>query len=171
LNTQETLLNDQINFDSVRVIDDEGNQKGIMSSREARLAALAKGLDLVLVAPNASPPVCKIIDWGRFLFESKKKSKASKVKQSVVDTKEIQLRPTIDTHDLETKLNQVRKFIEKGKHVRFVMKFKGREATHSKIGMDVMNGVVEELSDLVTVEKAPVFNGNSIFMVLIPQTK
>ena len=171
MNTQDTLLNDQITFDAVRVIDGEGNQKGIMSSKEARLEAQASGLDLVLVAPSATPPVCKIIDWGRYMFETKKKMKESKVKQNVIDIKEIQLRPSIDVHDLETKLNQVKKFIEKGKHVKFVMKFKGREATHSKIGMDVMNEIIETLGDLIIVEKAPVFTGNMILMIVIPQNK
>ena len=171
MNIQDTLLNEQIRFGSVRVVDSDGNQKGIMSSKEALTMAEKEGLDLVLVSEEANPPVCRIIDWKKHLFDQKKRKKEAKAKQNTIDVKEIQLRPTIDTHDLDTKINHVKKFIEKGKHVKFVMKFKGREASHSELGMDVMNKVIEEMGETVTVEKPPVLNGNTIFMLLVPQNK
>ena len=168
LKSDETLLNEQIKYSSIRVSDSEGNQLGIMSSRDAYSIALRRNLDLVLVAPNANPPVCKIIDWGKHLFELKKKKKAAKSKQTVIETKEIQLRPTTDKHDIETKLRHAQKFIEKGKHVRFNMRFRGRENTHVEIGMKVMNNIIERFGDSVTIEKQPVKNGNSLTMVFSP---
>lgn len=171
MNIQDTLLNEQIRFDSVRVVDAEGNQKGIMSSREALTEAERAGLDLVLISKDAKPPVCRIIDWKKHLFDLKKKTKETKAKQNTVDTKEIQLRPNIDKHDLETKLNHTRRFIENGKHVKFVMRFRGRENSHTDIGMSLMKGVIDELGELVSVDKQPVLNGNTILMVLVPQTK
>jgi len=168
LNAQQTLLNDQINLTSVRVVGEDGTQHGIMSSKEAQNIAIDKNLDLVLIAPNSNPPVCKVIDWGKHQFAQKKKSKESKGKQTVVEVKEIQIRPTIDPHDLETKLNHVRKFLSKGKHVRFSMRFRGRENSHSQIGMDLMKDVLKTLENDITVEKPPVLNGNTIIMVVSP---
>lgn len=171
MNTPTPLLNEQIKFESVRVIDSDGTQHGIMPSDSAYRLARTENKDLVLVSPEANPPVCKIIDWGKHLYELKKRAKVSKAKQTVVDIKEIQLRPTTDTHDIETKMNQVRKFLDKGKHVRFHMRFRGREATHAEIGMNMMNNILETLGDSVNIEKKPVLNGKNIIMIVSPQTK
>lgn len=169
--SQTTLLNEQINIASVRVIDEDGTQYGIMPSSEAQKIASRKNVDLVLVAPDSKPPVCKVIDWGKHQFSQKKKIKEAKEKQAVIEVKEIQLRPTIDPHDLETKLNKVRKFISKGKHVRFSMRFRGRENSHPEIGMKLMREVLTTLENDVIVEKQPVLNGNTIIMVVTPSTK
>lgn len=141
--TQQTLLNEQINLISVRVIDEDGTQYGIMSSKEAQEIAIKRDLDLVLIAPTSKPPVCKVIDWGKHQFDQKKRAKEAKGKQSVIEVKEIQVRPTIDPHDLETKLRNARKFLDKGKHVRFSMRFRGRENSHSEIGMNLMKEVLK----------------------------
>ena len=171
LNTTKLLLNEQIKFESVRVIDSNGTQHGIMPSEAAYRLALNENKDLVLVSPEANPPVCKIVDWGKHLYELKKRAKESKAKQTVIDTKEIQLRPTTDSHDIETKMNQVRKFLDKGKHVRFHMRFRGREASHAEIGMTMMNDILEKLGDSVNIDKKPVLNGKNIIMIVSPQTK
>ena len=139
MNTHKNLLNEDIKLHSVRVVDGNGEQHGIMTSDAAYSLAQSKSMDLVLISPEAKPPVCKIIDWGRHQYDMKKRAKESKSKQTVIDTKEVQLRPTTDVHDLETKMNKAKKFLEKGKHVRFHMRFRGREASHSEIGMEVMN--------------------------------
>lgn len=171
MTTPPILLNEQINLPSVRVIDEDGTQYGVMPSKEAQKIASNKNVDLVLIAPQSTPPVCKVIDWGRHLFAQKKKAKESKGKQTVVEVKEIQLRPTIDAHDLETKLNHVKKFLGKGKHVRFSMRFRGRENSHSEIGMALMKEVLKTLEKEVKVEKPPILNGNTIIMIVSPQTK
>lgn len=171
MNTHKTLLNEQIDLHSVRVVDGDGEQHGIMTSKSAFDLAQTKGLDLVLISPEANPPVCKIINWGKYQFEMKKRAKESKAKQTVVATKEVQLRPNIDVHDLETKLNKAKKFLEKGKHVRFHMRFRGREASHAEIGMTMMNNILETLGDSVVIEKQPVLNGKNIIMLVAPTTK
>lgn len=165
-NEDQTLVNNQIKLSEVRVIDDNG-QIGVMDSREAYEIARGRKLDLVLVAPTANPPVCKIIDWGKYQYQSKKKAKAAKAKQTVIEVKEIQLRPVTDTHDLEIKLRRAQKFLNEGKKVKFHMKFRGREASHSEIGMQIMLDIPENLIDCV-IEKTPSLQGLNIFMVVAP---
>lgn len=162
----EILRNEKINIVSIRVTDVDGSPLGIMPSREAYNIALDKNLDLVMVAPNALPPVCKIMDWGKHLFELKKKEKISKAKQSAIVTKEIQLRPTTDVHDIETKLRNAKKFLEKGNYVRFNMRFRGRENTHAEIGMAIMNDIIEQLGDAITIEKKPIKTDNNLSMII-----
>lgn len=171
MNPKAPLLNRQINLSSVRVVDAKGTQHGIMSSDSAYNLAQTENLDLVLITPNASPPVCKIIDWGKHQFNMKKRAKESKAKQTVIDIKEIQLRPTTDTHDLQTKIKHAIKFISKGKHVRFQMRFRGRETSHSDIGMKIMKNILETLGDSIIIEKHPVLNGRNITMLVSPRTK
>lgn len=171
LNKHQPLLNEQINITAVRVVGDDGTQHGIMSSKEAQNLATSKNVDLVLIVPDSNPPVCKIIDWGKHQFAQKKRAKESKNKQTTIDVKEIQLRPAIDPHDLETKLNRVRKFLAKGKHVRFSMRFRGRENSHTEIGMNLMKDVLKTLGDGVIVEKPPVLSGNTIIMIVTPLNK
>ena len=162
------LVNDRIHFEQVRVIDSDGTQLGIMKTYDALGRAKSQKLDLVLVAEKAKPPVCKIVDRGKELYKAKKKANAAKKKQVVVETKEIQLRPVTDKHDLETKLKRAQGFLDKGKRVRFHMKFRGRERTHSEIGMAVMNGILDTLEN-ITVEKQPVLNGPNILMIVAPE--
>lgn len=171
MNNNTTLLNEQINLHLIRLVSDDGEQDGIMTSSAAYTIAQSKGLDLVLISPEAIPPVCKVLNWGKHLFDLKKRQKESKSKQTVVDTKEVQLRPTTDVHDLETKMNKAKKFLEKGKHVRFHMRFRGREASHAEIGMEMMNGILETLGDTVVIDKKPILKGKNIIMLVAPATK
>ena len=162
------LVNDRIHFEQVRVIDSDETQLGIMNTRDALREAKLQKLDLVLVAERANPPVCKIVDHGKEMYKAKKKANAAKKKQTVVETKEIQLRPVTDKHDLETKLKRAQGFIDKGKRVRFHMKFRGRERTHSHLGMEMMENILETLEN-ITVEKQPVLNGPNILMIVAPE--
>ena len=167
-NKNVQLVNDRIQFEQVRVIDSDGTQLGIMNTQDALRRAKSQKLDLVLVAEQARPPVCKIVDRGKELYKAKKKANAAKKKQTVVETKEIQLRPVTDKHDLETKLKRAQGFIDKGKRVRFHMKFRGRERTHSHLGMDMMNDILGVLEN-ITVEKEPALNGPTILMIVAPE--
>jgi len=162
------LVNDRIHFEQVRVIDSDGSQLGIMKTQDALRKAKFQKLDLILVAERANPPVCKIVDHGKEMYKAKKKANAAKKRQTVVETKEIQLRPVTDKHDLETKLKRAQGFIDKGKRVRFHMKFRGRERTHSEIGMDMMNGILDTMEN-ITIEKHPVVNGANILMIVAPE--
>ncbi len=167
-NKNVQLINDRIQFVQVRVIDSDGTQLGIMNTQDALRRAKSQKLDLVLVAEQAKPPVCRIFDHGKELYKAKKKANAAKKKQTVVETKEIQLRPVTDKHDLETKLKRAQGFIDKGKRVRFHMKFRGRERTHSHLGMDMMNDILGVLEN-ITVEKEPALNGPNILMIVAPE--
>lgn len=166
--TTDTKVNDHISAPSVRVIDSNGEQLGILPIRDALLKAKQVKLDLVEVAPQANPPVCKIVDWGKHRFDLKKKSKQSKKKQSVVETKEIQLRPVTGQHDLDRKLRDAQKFLDQGKRVRIQMKFRGREIANKASGLEMMKDVIERLENMA-VDKEPSINGHNILMVLTPQ--
>lgn len=139
-----------------------------MSSREALKLAYEKEMDLVLIAPQAQPPVAKIMDYGKFLFEKQKREKEAKKKQQVVELKEIQLSCRIDTHDYETKLNQAKKFLTGGDKVRVVMKFRGREMSHMAIGREILDKFLEDTKDVGTCEKKPVLDGRFMSMVINP---
>ena len=139
-----------------------------MSSREALKLAYEKEMDLVLIAPQAQPPVAKIMDYGKFLFEKQKREKEAKKKQQVVELKEIQLSCRIDTHDYETKLNQAKKFLAGGDKVRVVMKFRGREMSHMAIGREILDKFLEDTKDVGTCEKKPVLDGRFMSMVINP---
>ena len=130
-----------------------------------------KNLDLVCVAPQAKPPVCKIIDYGKYRFEAQKKAKEAKKNQKIQDTKEIRLSQVIDKHDIETKLKNARKFIEKGDRVKVSMRFRGRQMAHTEIGKSVMQEFLTGIEDIVVVEKAPKLEGNSLFMFIAPKKK
>ena len=166
--TDKQLINDRIHFEQVRVIDSDGTQLGIMKTQDALRTARLQKLDLILVAEKANPPVCKIADHGKEMYKAKKKANAAKKKQTVVETKEIQLRPVTDKHDLETKLKRAQGFIDKGKRVRFHMKFRGRERTHSHLGMEMMENILSTLEN-ITVEKQPALNGPNILMIVAPE--
>ena len=167
-NTKDTLTNEEIDFPQVRVIGPEGEQLGIMSSNQALQMAYDKGLDLCLMAAQATPPVCKIMDFGKFRFEREKREKEAKKKQQTVELKEIQLSPRIDTHDFETKAKQGRKFLEAGNKVRVVMRFRGREMSHMAIGREIIDKFAEVCSDVGTVDKKPAVDGRIMSMVISP---
>lgn len=142
-----------------------------MGSKEALEKAYEQDLDLVCVAPNAKPPVCKIIDYGKFKFEAQKKAKEAKKNQKVQDTKEVRLSPVIDKHDIETKVRNARKFIEKGDKVKVSMRFRGRQMAHVGLGKEVMAEFLKQVEDIVSVEKQPKLEGNNLFMFIAPKKK
>ncbi len=153
---------------NVRLIDEEGTQVGIVGIKDALFKARRAEMDLVLIAPEANPPVCKILDWGKEKYRISKAAKAAKAKSTKIEVKEIQLRPVIDNHDLEIKVNRAKKFLEEGKKVKFAMRLRGREMAHKEIGMEKMVQVVEMLGS-IEMEKEPAFTGNMILMVVAPK--
>ena len=167
ISAKDMLVNEEIRLKEVRVIGVEGEAIGIMSSDEALQLAYDKGYDLVLMAAQAQPPVCRIMDYGKFRFERDKKEKEVKKKQ-VVELKEIQLSCRIDTHDFETKARHAQKFLESGNKVRVVMRFKGREMSHMAIGQEIMERFRTSCSEVGSVDKAPVLDGRLLSMVIAP---
>ncbi len=168
ISTKDLLINEEIKLKEVRVIGVEGEAIGIMSSEQALALAYDKGYDLVLMASSAQPPVCKIMDYGKYRFERDKKEKEAKKKQ-VVELKEIQLSYRIDTHDFETKAKHAQKFLESGNKVRVVMRFKGREMSHMVMGQEIMKKFQDFCADYGSVDKAPVLDGRLLSMVIAPQ--
>lgn len=162
----ELKINEQIRDKEVRLIGVDGEQLGIMSSKEAYRLAQEAELDLVKIAPTAKPPVCKIIDYGKYRYEMARKEKEAKKKQKVVEVKEVRLSPNIDTNDLNTKINAARKFISKGNKVKVTLRFRGREMAHMQNSKHILDDFAKELEDIATVEKAPKLEGRSIAMVL-----
>ena len=163
---QELLTNNQIRAKEVQLIDENGEKKGTMSFYDALNMAEEKKLDLVLVAPNVKPPVCKIMNYGKYKFEQAKKEKEAKKKQKVLEVKEIRITPNIEEHDFGFKAKNARKFLEAGNKVKITVRFKGREINNSKMGEDVLNKFVEELSDVSVVEKKPKLEGKNMFIML-----
>ena len=168
ISAKEMLINEEIKAKEVRVIGPDGETLGIMPVNAALNAAYDQGYDLVLMAPQAVPPVCRIMDYGKYRFERDKKEKEAKKKQQVIELKEIQLSCRIDTHDFETKLRHARRFLESGNKVRVVMRFKGREMSHVSIGQEIMTKFEEACKDLGGADKAPVLEGRFMSMVLTP---
>jgi translation initiation factor IF-3 len=163
------LLNDGIRAREVRLIDQNGEQLGIKSKIEALEIATRVNLDLVLVAPNAKPPVARVMDYGKFKFEQQKKEKEARKNQKIITTKEVRLSPSIDEHDFNTKLRNAVKFLEKGDKVKASIRFKGRAITHKEIGQRVLVRFAEECKEVATVESHPKMDGRSMFMVLTPK--
>ena len=166
---QELRINDEIVAKEVKLIDDEGAQLGVMSVADALAVAEEKGLDLAEVAPNATPTVCKIMNYGKYKYEQARKEKEAKKKQKVVEVKEIRLSPTIDTHDFEFKAKNARKFLEDGDKVKATIKFKGRELNNTSFGANVLNKFAESLADIGTAEKAPKLEGRSMMLIISPK--
>ena len=160
------MINEQIRDREVRLIGADGEQIGVVSSREAQKIADEAGLDLVKIAPNAKPPVCKVIDYGKYRYEQARKEKDAKKKQKTVEIKEIRLSPNIDTNDLNTKMNAAKKFLTKGNKVKITLRFRGREMAHMNQSKHILDDFAENLSDIAVVEKAPKIEGRSIGMVL-----
>ena len=164
-----TNINRAIRAREVRVIDPEGNQIGVISIEAALSAAAEHGLDLVEVSPNAIPPVCKIMDYGRFKYEQTKKKQEAKKKQTTFQVKEIKVRPKTGDHDLEVKLGHIRKFLDKRDKVKVTVMFRGREITLSAMGRELLERIVASLEDVAVVEQEPRFEGRTMMMVLAPK--
>ena len=162
------LINEEIKAKEVRVIGTEGEPIGVMSPEAALKIAYEQGYDLVLMAPQAQPPVCRIMDYGKYRFERDKKEKEAKKKQQVIELKEIQLSCRIDTHDFETKARHAVRFLSSGNKVRVVMRFKGREMSHIAIGQEIMQKFQDTCSEVGSVDKAPVLDGRLLSMVISP---
>lgn len=160
------MINEQIRDKEVRLIGADGEQLGIMSAREAYKLAQEAELDLVKIAPRAKPPVCKIIDYGKYRYELARKEKEARKKQKTVELKEVRLSPNIDTNDLNTKMNAARKFISKGNKVKVTLRFRGREMAHVQASKHILDDFAEALADIAVVEKAPKLEGRSMGMVL-----
>ena len=160
------MINEQIRDREVRLIGPDGEQIGVVSSREAQKIADEAGLDLVKIAPNAKPPVCKVIDYCKYRYDLARKEKDAKKKQKTVELKEIRLSPNIDTNDLNTKMNAAKKFLAKGNKVKITLRFRGREMAHMNSSKHILDDLAEQLSDIAVVEKAPKIEGRSIGMVL-----
>lgn len=168
-NVNDDLVNEKIKFKEVLVIGPDGEQLGIKLRREALEIAYEKELDLLCVAPTAVPPVCKVLNYGRYRFEQQKKSKEAKKKQHVTEVKPLRLSPVIDKHDFETKLRQARGWIEDGMKVKIDMRFRGRLITRLDVGKKIMDSFVEEMQDIATTEKKPLLEGNTMSTVLAPK--
>lgn len=164
-------INQYIRADSLRVVDEQAQQLGVMTKLEALKAAEAKGKDLVMVAPNAKPPVAKIINFSKFKYQQQQKNSTSRKKANSVDIKEIRFTPFIAENDLTIRLEKAREFLEAGNKVRLNVKFTGRQITHREFGDRVLNRAIEELSDLATVEREPAFQGKILFAQLQPSKR
>ena len=160
------MINEQVRDREVRVISESGEQLGIMSARDAMKLAREAELDLVKIAPNAKPPVCKIIDYGKYRYELARKEKESKKKQKTIDVKEVRLSPNIDKNDLNTKINQARKFLEKGNRVKVTLRFRGRELAYVNQNKPILDDFAEKLSDISVIDKPAKFEGRSMTMFL-----
>ena len=160
------MINGQIRDKEIRVIGENGDQLGIMSPKEAMQLAQEADLDLVKIAPKAQPPVCKIMDYGKFRYEQTRREKEAKKKQRVIEIKEVRLSPNIDVNDLNTKCNSARKFIEKGNKVKVSLRFRGREMAHIDSSKHILEDFAEKLSDIAVVDKAPKLEGRSMTMFL-----
>lgn len=163
---QELPTNRQIKAKEIQLIGDNGEKVGIISLEEALQKAEEKDLDLVLVSPNANPPVCKIMNYGKYKFEQAKKEKEAKKKQKTFELKEIRITPNIEQHDFEFKVKNARKFIEDGNKVKITVRFRGREVNYAKLGEDNLNKFIDALSDIAVSEKKPVLEGKNMFIIL-----
>ncbi|HEY8814382.1 MAG TPA: translation initiation factor IF-3 [Candidatus Dormibacteraeota bacterium] len=161
-------MNDQIRSSEVRLIDDQNNQLGVLSLDAALRIASEKGLDLVEVAPQAQPPVCRLMDYGRFKFETIKKEKDQRRKQNVTKLKEMKLRPKVAEHDYQTKFKGLKQFLEAGEKVKVTIMFRGREMVHQDIGRRILDRVADNAKQFAVVERAPLLEGKNLFMILSP---
>lgn len=160
------MINEQIRDKEVRLIGSDGEQLGIMSAKDAYFKAKEAELDLIKISPTAKPPVCKIADYGKYRYELARREKEAKKKQKTVDTKEIRFSPNIDVNDLNTKVNQARKFISKGDKVKVSVRFRGREMAHTSIGKEILDGFYAKLEDMAVIDKPAKMEGRSMVMFL-----
>lgn len=163
---QELPINDQIHLKQVQVIDDEGQKLGIMDKTKAMEIAEEKNLDLVLVAPTGNPPVCKIMNYGKYKFEQAKKEKEAKKKQKTYELKELRITPNTEEHDFNFKVKNAKKFLEDGCKVKITVRFRGRELSYVKQGEAILNNFIEELAEIAVPEKKPVLEGKNMFIIL-----
>ena len=165
------LVNESIKAKEVRVIGPDGEQIGIMSSDNALRTAYDKGLDLILISPNAQPPVCRITDYGRYRYEQEKREKEAKKKQNIIEVKEVQLSCRIETHDFETKVKHAMRFLGEGNKVKVVLRFRGREMSHQEIGKEILERFREAVKEAGTVDKTPNLEGRLMTMIVNPVKK
>lgn len=168
ISAKELTINDDIRVREVRMLDENNGQLGIMNLNDAKTYAYERGLDLVLIAPTATPPVARAMDYGKYRYEADKKEKEAKKKQQVVEVKEVQLSCRIDTHDFETKANRAVKFLQDGNKVRVSLRFKGREIAHQELGREMLERFQEAVSEFGTVDKKPVLDGKQLTMFIAP---
>ncbi len=166
ISNNDLFINEQIRDKEVRVIGADNEQLGVMSIQEARRLADEAGVDLVKIAPNAKPPVCRIVDYGKFKYEQLRKEKEARKKQKTVEIKEIRLSPNIDTNDLNTKVNSAKKFLEKGNRVKVTLRFRGREMAHMGASVHILTDFAEALGDVAVIDKQPKVEGRSMTMFL-----
>jgi translation initiation factor IF-3 len=162
-------INRDIRVREVQLIDSEGENRGVTQIAEALTMAEDAGLDLVEIAPNSTPPVCKIMDYGKYKFQAQKKAAEARKNQKIVEVKEVKLRPTIDTHDYEVKVRAMRKFFGEGDKVKVTLRFRGREMAHQEFGMKLLQQVKEEIADVAKVEAEPALEGRQMIMILAPR--
>ena len=160
----ELMINEQIRDREIRLIGEDGEQLGIMSARDAMKLAREANLDLVKIAPTAKPPVCKIIDYGKYRYEQARREKEARKKQKTIEVKEIRLSPNIDTNDLNTKVNQARKFVSGGNKVKVAVRFRGRELAHTAVGKTILEDFAQKLSDIAVIDKPAKLEGKSMVM-------
>ena len=163
----ELMINEQIRDREIRLIGEDGEQLGIMSARDAMKLAREANLDLVKIAPTAKPPVCKIIDYGKYRYEQARKEKEARTKQKTIEVKEVRLSPNIDTNDLNTKVNQARKFVSSGNKVKVAVRFRGRELAHTAVGKTILEDFAQKLSDIAVIDKPAKLEGKSMVMFLV----
>ncbi len=163
--------NNRISSPEVQVITSDGENLGTLNTNEAITMAKNQGLDLIEIAPNANPPVCKIMDMGKFKYDAQKKANQAKKKQKIISLKEIKMRPVTETHDYEFKVKNAKKFIAKGDKVKFTIRFKGRELQHSHLGNELMSKIKEDMKDIGKVELEPKLEGRQAVMILAPEDK
>ena len=162
-------INEEISVLRVRLVDERGGMVGVVGRNEALAMAADAGLDLVEIAPGADPPVCKILDYGKYKYEEQKKKNEARKKQKIIEVKEIKLRPSIDIHDYAVKMRSMNKFIEEGDKVKVTMRFRGRELAHQELGMDVLMRVRDDLDEIAKVEQMPRMEGRQMTMVMSPK--
>ncbi|MCB1563214.1 MAG: translation initiation factor IF-3 [Alphaproteobacteria bacterium] len=164
--TKGPRVNGSITAPRVRLVDENGEMQGVISISEALKIADESGLDLVEVSPNADPPVCKVLDYGKYKYEQQKKANEARKKQKIIDIKEVKIRPGIEKHDYDVKMRNARRFLEDGDKVKFTMRFRGREMAHQDIGLNLLKKMQEELADIGTSELEPKLEGRQMIMIL-----
>nr|WP_207753588.1 MULTISPECIES: translation initiation factor IF-3 [Clostridium] len=162
-------VNEEIREKEIRVIADDGEQLGVISTKEALRIAEEKDLDLVMISPTANPPVCKIMDLGKYIYEQSKKEKEAKKKQNVINLKEVRMSPTIEEHDINIKANNARKFLDDGDKVKITVRFRGREADYSHVGRKILDNFFSKLEEVCVIEKAAKLEGRNMTMILAPK--
>lgn len=167
--SKELRVNEEIRCREIRLVGESGEQLGLMSPKEAIQIALGRGLDLVEVAPSAKPPVCKIMDIGKYKYEQSKREKEARKKQKIINIKEVKLRPNIETHDFQVKTKNAIRFLEDGDKVKVTIMFRGREVSHPELGRELLDRVAEMVSEYAIIEKQPKLEGKNMFMFLSPK--